>query len=151
MGALPVMPFAPGVSLTKPGANDGDVYGENDPEFWERADSYFDKNGTPTRGLREHRHLPYPKMLFKAKNELRDPRESFERQIAQTERHQADIVAGDPAWQPSKAEATAYLTAKRDDESKHAAEAAYKADRMTAPAKRAYTKRAASSPKHAQE
>jgi len=148
MGAQPVMPFAPGVTLTK---SDDSPYTENDQEFWERADTYFDKNGVPTRGLREHRHLPYPKMLFKAKNELNDARESFERQVAQTERHYEDIIRGDFAWKTSKAEATAYLTAQRNDESKHAAEAAHKAERMSEPAKRAYHKRSAESPKHAQE
>ena len=149
MPGLPVMPFAPGVKLTDDEGKD--LYTENDPEFWELANRYFDKNGVPTQGTREHRYMPYPKMLFKARDERNDPRESFERQTAQTERHHQDIVAGDPAWKGSKADATEYLTAKRNDEAKHAAEAAYKADRMSEPAKREYQKRSAESTKHAQE
>jgi hypothetical protein len=148
MAGLPVMPFAPGVPLTK---SDDKPYTENDPEFWERADQYFMKNGVPTRGMREHRHMPYPKMLFKAKDERNDPRESFERQIAQTERHHGDIVAGDPAWKGSKDEATAHLVAKRNDEGKHSAEANYKAERMSETAKREFKQRSAASKDHVQE
>lgn len=148
MPALPVMPFAPGVSLEKP---DGKPYDENDRAFWERHDRPYEENGEQRLGgLREHRYMPYPKMLFKATDE-RGERDSFTRQIVQSERHHGDVVAGDPAWKGSKAEATAYLTAQRHDEARHAAEAAYKAERMSEPAKRAYQKRSAESTAHAQE
>jgi hypothetical protein len=94
--------------------------------------------------------MPYPKMLYKSVNE-RMERDSFQRQIVQSERHHQDLVASDPAWKEQKTEARAFLTAQREDEARHAAEAAYKAERMSEPAKRAYHKRSAESTAHAQE
>jgi hypothetical protein len=148
MSALPQMPFAPGAQLEKA---DGKPYGEHDREYWERADRPFEHNGVMSmRGLREHRHLAFPKMIYKALNE-RGERDSFERQEVQSERHLAEVQRKDPAWCEAKADATAFLTAKRNDASNHAAEAAYKAERMSPVAKRAYTKRSAASPDHVQE
>lgn len=148
MAQLPVMPFSPSATLTKP---DGSSYDENDPEFWERADRTFEKHGVPTFGLREHRHMEYPKQLVKARDERGDIRESFERTVVQNEQHHLELVAKEPAWKMTKAEATAYLTAQRNDEARHAAEANYKAERMSEPAKRQYRKRAAASVGHVQE
>jgi hypothetical protein len=148
MPAQPVMPFAPGVETVKA---DGKPFDENDREFWERADRPFEYNGEKRlTGLREHRYMPYPKMLYKSVNE-RMERDSFQRQIVQSERHHQDLVASDPAWKEQKTEARAFLTAQREDEARHAAEAAYKAERMSEPAKRAYHKRSAESTAHAQE
>jgi hypothetical protein len=148
MPALPVMPIAIGVETTKA---DGAPLGENDRAFWEVAHRPYEENGEKKiDGIREYRYMPYPKMLYKSVNE-RMERDSFERQIVQSERHHQDVIASDPAWKEQKAEAREYLTAQRNDEARHAAEAAYKAERMSEPAKREYKRRSAESTAHAQE
>lgn len=149
MPTLPVMPVHPEAAdmMTRP---NGQALGPEDREYWERFDRPYEHNGQVKRGVREHRHFEYPKMLFKAKNE-RGEHDSFERMTVGNAAEHEGVQRRDPLWCDSKAIATEKLTKQRDDDARTAANAAAKADVMSPKAKRAYHRRSAASPDHAQE